>query len=75
MADKTLTLFISNMDCSNEERLIRERLEGAPGVQGLSFDLPQRRLQVIHALESDDSIVAALKAIGMRPVRVRVPVQ
>ncbi|MBL8765275.1 MAG: cadmium-translocating P-type ATPase [Phycisphaerae bacterium] len=38
-----------------------------PGVDGLSFDLFNRRLTVEHTLESDDSIVAALKGIGMPP--------
>ena len=64
------TYFISNMDCVNEEKLIRERLSGVEGIQRLDFDLGQRRLKVTHALPSDEPLVAHLKAVGMRPVRV-----
>ena len=64
------TYFISNMDCVNEEKLIRDRLSGVEGIKRLDFDLAQRRLMVTHALASDEPLVAHLKAIGMRPVRV-----
>ena len=67
---KVATYFISNMDCVNEEKLIRERLEGIAGVQGLAFDLAQRRLEVTHVLDGDDEVLAHLRAVGMRPVRV-----
>lgn len=67
---KVSTYFISNMDCANEEKLIREGLPRVPGVQQLNFDLGQRRLQVTHTLQSDESLVASLKALGMRPARV-----
>ena len=70
MPPRTATFFISNMDCAGEERLIRENLEGLAGVQGLSFDLSQHRLRVTHQLDSDDAVLAALKSIGMRAVRV-----
>ena len=70
---KSETYFISNMDCVNEEKLIRDHLGKVAGIANLAFDLKQQRLQVSHALESDESIVASLKAIGMRPVRVKSP--
>ena len=68
--DKTSTFFISNMDCADEERLIRTTLGGFAGVKALSFDLSQRRLHVTHTLENDDPVLATLKSIGMRAVRV-----
>lgn len=64
------TYFISNMDCVNEEKLIREGMAGVAGVEQLEFDLAKRRLQVTHTLPSDESLVANLKALGMRPARV-----
>lgn len=70
---KSLTLFISNMDCVNEERLIRDHLGKLAGVGKLTFELGQQRLFVTHTLESDEAIMASLKAIGMKPVRVKAP--
>lgn len=67
---KVSIYFISNMDCVNEEKLIREGLARVAGVEQLNFDLAQRRLQVTHTLQSDESLVASLKALGMRPARV-----
>ena len=69
-ARKVVTYFISNMDCVNEEKLIREGLADVTGIEQLDFDLGKRRLQVTHTLESDESLVASLKALGMRAARV-----
>lgn len=44
-----VSLFrVKHMDCAAEERLIRMALEPLPGVVALNFDLPGRRLQVLH---------------------------
>ena len=44
-----LSVFrIPKMDCAAEEQLVRTALEGAPGVEALSFDLPGRTLSVWH---------------------------
>jgi Cd2+/Zn2+-exporting ATPase len=58
-------LHIENMDCPTEEALIRSKLKGFPGVTGLEFNLLQRNLTISHNLPSLDSVVLALKAIGM----------
>lgn len=48
--DRQSTEFrIQGMDCSAEEQLIRLQLDSMPGVQGLRFDLPARKLVVIHS--------------------------
>lgn len=61
----TLSLYaIPGMDCPSEERLIRLALQGVGGVQGLSFDLPARRLQVRHRGPTDE-ITAALQPLAM----------
>lgn len=39
---------IPKMDCPSEERMIRLALNGEDQVQALSFDIQQRRLEVIH---------------------------
>jgi len=59
-------LHIENMDCPTEEALIRNKLKGFPGITGLEFNLLQRNLTIFHTLPSLDSVVDALKAIGMQ---------
>lgn len=63
-----LTLRIEKMDCSTEEFLIRQKLEGMDGVESLNFNLIHRRLTVRHSLSDPDTIVAAVVALDMEPV-------
>ncbi|EOD55961.1 heavy metal translocating P-type ATPase [Aeromonas molluscorum] len=63
---------IDNMDCPTEEALIRSKLAGLAGVTGLEFNLMQRTLAVRHELPSLSPVEQALKAIGMRAVRMDV---
>ena len=58
---------IENMDCPTEEGLIRERLQHMAGVQGLEFNLMQRKLTVAHSLPASE-VEAALHSIGMKAV-------
>ena len=39
---------ITKMDCPSEENLIRLKLEDISSVQGLDFDIPNRKLTVFH---------------------------
>jgi Cd2+/Zn2+-exporting ATPase len=66
---------IQNMDCPTEERLIRNKLGGMPGIVRLDFNLMSRILSVHHKLESQDSVLRALKSIGMQaePLRIDAP--
>jgi Zn2+/Cd2+-exporting ATPase len=59
--------LIQKMDCPTEEKLIRDRLEGAAGIDNLQFNLIQRELTVQHRLQSIDSIMATLEALDMEP--------
>jgi len=65
---KISTFRIEKMDCPTEERLIRNRLQGMDGVQGLSFNLVARTLTVQHALPEDSAITAAIRSLGMEAV-------
>ncbi len=65
-------LHIENMDCPTEEALIRSKLKGFPGVTGLEFNLLQRNLIISHTLPSLDSVIEALKTIGMQVGSVEV---
>ena len=58
-------LLIAKMDCPTEERLIRDKLTGMPGVESLDFNLLQRRLTVTHSPESLNAILGALTSIGL----------
>jgi Cd2+/Zn2+-exporting ATPase len=56
---------IANMCCPTEERLIRNRLEGMPGVASLDFNLMGRILGVHHSLYHQEPLLRALAGIGM----------
>jgi len=42
------TYKISKMDCPSEEQMIRMKLEEAENIKALNFDIPNRKLDVIH---------------------------
>ena len=44
---------VSKMDCPSEERLIRMKLDGMEEIQNLQFDIPNRKLTVLHTNNSD----------------------
>ena len=61
----TTVLRIAKMDCPTEESLIRGKLEGMPGVQGLDFNLMQRTLTVRHTPDALKPAVEAIESLGM----------
>ncbi len=63
-APRKSTFRVAQMDCSAEEQLVRMRLEPIPEVRQLTFDLPARRLEVVHAGEVAP-ITAALSALDL----------
>lgn len=63
------TIFeITKMDCPSEENLIRMQLDKIPEIKNLEFDIPNRKLTVIHTgkLEEIESSVMDLKLGGKR---------
>ncbi len=48
---KKSTFIISKMDCPSEEQMIRMKLEPYSDVKQLSFDIPNRKLEVYHTEE------------------------
>lgn len=40
------------MDCPSEEQMIRMKLEGVDSIKGLEFDIPNRKLDIIHTGEN-----------------------
>lgn len=51
------TYNISKMDCLSEEQQIRMKLEGLHNIKALNFEIPQRKLYVMH--EGDASAITA----------------
>ena len=48
------TVFeITKMDCPSEENLIRMKLDDITSIEALEFDIPNRKLTVIHSAEID----------------------
>lgn len=60
------TYRIENMDCPNEEKLIRSHLGTVEGVQDLGFNLAERTLSVKHLAEARAQMEQVLDSIGMR---------
>lgn len=40
--------LIKKMDCASEENMIRMKLDGTKGIRKLDFDIPNRKLTVVH---------------------------
>ncbi len=54
---------IPKMDCSAEEQMVRMVLGDVDGLKGLIFNLPQRKLQVLH--DQDNKIITSkLESLG-----------
>lgn len=58
------SFVISKMDCPSEERLIRLALSNLRQVRELSFDLPNRQLEVLHDGEVE-SVLNKLTTLGL----------
>lgn len=58
------TYNVSKMDCPSEERIIRMVLGGFDNVLSLSFDLTNRKLEIIHQGENEP-ITHRLATLGL----------
>lgn len=68
-AESVRTLItVEEMDCPTEEAMIRGKLAGMAGIEGLEFNLIQRRLTLTHRPEALESALKALDAIGLEGV-------
>lgn len=64
-AGKWVSVYaVPKMDCPSEERMIRLALNGFEDIRALSFDLSNRRLEVLHDGETDP-ITAKLATLGL----------
>lgn len=60
---------INKMDCSSEEQMIRMKLESFDQVEQLSFDIPNRLLEVFHTGEVK-SIHEAVRSLKLNDVLI-----
>ena len=58
------TYNVPKMDCPSEERMIRMALTGVYNIQSLSFDLSNRKLEIIHQGETGP-ITSKLETLGL----------
>ncbi|WP_421840839.1 cation transporter [Marinobacter algicola] len=58
------TYKVPKMDCPSEERVIRMALTGFDNIQALSFDLSNRKLEIIH-LGEIGAITSKLETLGL----------
>ena len=61
-------ISVEEMDCPTEEAMIRGKLTGMAGIEGLDFNLMQRRLTLTHRPEALEPALKALDAIGLEGV-------
>lgn len=61
------TIRIVQMDCPTEEALIRNKLGAMASVKGMEFNLMQRMLTVVHAPNTLESILEAVRSLGFQP--------
>lgn len=59
------TFYIPQMDCPEEIKLIKSKLQSKPGIEELTFDLLQKELTITHALSDIIEIQDNLKSLGM----------
>lgn len=48
------TFNIPKMDCPSEERIIRMKLDEVKNIKSLEFDIPQRKLAILHSGNAED---------------------
>jgi Zn2+/Cd2+-exporting ATPase len=63
----TSTIRVEELDCATEENELRSALGPVAGVQSLEFDLVARHVRIRHNLTTNEPLLAAIKAAGMRP--------
>lgn len=61
----TSVFYLPGMDCPVEEKLVRGRLKGMPGIHSLDFNLLQRKVRVNHDHANLNEISQALAGLNM----------
>ena len=61
------SMRIMQMDCPTEEALIRKKLDSMAAVKSMEFNLMQRVLTVVHAQNTLEPILEAVRSLGFQP--------
>lgn len=62
-----ITFYIPKMDCPEEMKLIKNRLQSISGIQKLEFNLIEHEVTIVHSLSEVSAIQKVLKSLGMEP--------
>lgn len=60
-------IYIEQMDCPTEERLIRDRLQQQPGIAALHFNVLDRVLLLDHEPQALEPALEAIRGLGFSP--------
>ena len=66
MKSSITTLYISELDCPSEEKLIRSQLESIPEVEKLFFNFITQEVTIHHHLTTPDPFLEKIEALGMK---------
>ena len=61
------SIRIMQMDCPTEEAMIRKKLGAMASVSTMEFNLMQRVLTVVHAPNTLDPVMEAIRSLGFEP--------
>jgi len=64
------TYNIDKMDCLSEEQIVRLKLEGLHNIKALNFEIPQRKLYVLHEGDAK-AITAAIDSLHLNSSLVK----
>lgn len=59
------TLYVPQMDCPEEIKSIKSKLQSKPGIEELTFNLLQKELTITHTLSDIADVQNSLKSLGM----------
>lgn len=55
---------VPKMDCPSEEKMVRMAVEGTQGVEGLKFDLNQRKLTIVYSNLTEAFLISKLEPLN-----------
>ena len=61
---KKTTFRIAKMDCPSEEQMVRMKLDEIMGIQSLLFDIPNRKLEMVHQGDENE-VLDALESLKL----------
>lgn len=66
MKSTVITLYVAELDCPSEEKLIRGQLESVPEVEKLLFNFITQEVTIQHHLKTPALLIDRIAALGMK---------